>query len=430
MEEEKELDNILEEEELDAEEEEEPEEKGDEKKKEEKSAKKRGKKTKERVIPEAEKEDWEDQPLPYWVMVQIALIAEREKLTKPKVDALIERINDRFSALHVEPGEAVGIVAAQSMGEPGTQLTLRTKHYAGAAEVSVGSGIQRVEEIVDGRSKAKYPTMTIFLQPPLNKDRDKAAKFAKKLVEIRLKDVVDLHEDFANKTITLELREKDLKEHYLDEKELISKIKAGLKLESHQKKNSVQFTLGKRESLLKVRKALLKLLNSRIQGVKGMEKVLIAEEDNEMVIKTSGSNLKAILKIDEINGNKTRTNDISETSKVLGIEAGRAMIANELHKTFSENGISIDIRHLMLLADLMTFTGDVKGIVRTGITRGKTSPFARAAFEETVKHLLDATFRGEKEELRGVVENIIVGQPIKVGTGIVELVMKANPGKK
>jgi DNA-directed RNA polymerase subunit A" len=72
----------------------------------------------------------------------------------------------------------------------------------------------------------------------------------------------------------------------------------------------------------------------------------------------------------------------------------------------------------------MTFSGDIKGIVRTGITKGKSSTFARAAFEETTKHLLDAAFKGEKETLNGVVENMIVGQPIKVGTGIVELLMK------
>ena len=377
-------------------------------------------------IPNASKEDWEEQPLPYWVMVQIAAIAEREKLSKPKLEALIERIKGKFADLNVEAGEAVGIVAAQSIGEPGTQLTLKTKHYAGAAEVSVGSGIQRVEEIVDGRSKSKYPTMTIFLKPPLNNDREKALKFAKKLREVRLKDIADLHEDFANSTVSIELREKDMKEYLLDEKEIISKIKSGIKLEAHQKKNVIELSF-RREALIKIRKALLKLFNSRVQGVKGIDKVLIAKEENEFVIKTSGANLKSVLKLEEIDANRTTTNDISEASKVLGIEAGRAMIVEELHKTFKDNRIAIDIRHLMLLADLMTYSGEVKGIVRTGITREKASPFARAAFEETVKHLLDASFKGESEELQGVVENIIVGQPVKVGTGIVELIM-SNTG--
>src|SRR3989338_4152122 len=156
-------------------------------------------------IPNASKEDWEEQPLPYWVMVQIAAIAEREKLSKPKLEALIERIKGKFADLNVEAGEAVGIVAAQSIGEPGTQLNLKTKQYEGAAEVSVGSGIQRVEEIVDGRSKSKYPTMTIFLKPTLNNDREKALKFAKKLREVRIADVVRIEEDLEKRKVVVHL---------------------------------------------------------------------------------------------------------------------------------------------------------------------------------------------------------------------------------
>ena len=136
-------------------------------------------------------------------------------------------------------------------------------------------------------------------------------------------------------------------------------------------------------------------------------------------------NLKTIIKMPEVDGARTTTNDIKEIGRVLGIEAARNAIVKELHDVLVvRNDINVDIRHIMLLADLMTYDGDVKGIVRSGITRGKTSPFARAAFEETTKHLLDAAFKGEREMLQGVVENIIVGQPIRVGTGIVKLVMK------
>ena len=142
------------------------------------------------------------------------------------------------------------------------------------------------------------------------------------------------------------------------------------------------------------------------------------------MIKTRGTNLKAMVKLPEVDGGRTTTNDIKEISAVLGIESGRMAIVNELEGVLKENGISVDVRHVMLLADLMTWDGEIRGIVRTGITRGKSSPFARASFEETVKHLLEASFSGEIENLEGVVENIIVGQPIKVGTGRVSLVMK------
>ena len=379
---------------------------------------------KEKEIP-YEKEAWEDTFIPKKVLDEILTISGSQKLSKDKTNKLIEIVKDRYQQIAVEPGEAVGIVAAQSLGEPGTQLTLRTKHYAGAAEVSVGSGIQRVEEIVDGRSKAKYPTMTIYLNPPLNADSKKADRFAKTLIDLRLDDVVQVRENLYENNITIEMDEDEFEEKQIDMKETVKMIKDTLTdSDCKQRKNIVDITFPKKEELLKVRKAIIKLLNTRIQGLRGISKVIVVKENDEFVIKTSGTNMKAAFKMEEIDISRTMTNDIMEVSKVLGIEAGRTMIVSELHKTLVENGILIDIRHLLLLADLMTYNGEIKGIVRTGIARSKASPFARAAFEETIKHLLDASFKGEYDHLEGVVENIIVGQPIKVGTGLVDIVIK------
>ena len=374
---------------------------------------------------------WEMAELPKSMLDEIAVIAERENLSKEKTGKLIDIVRERYSNITVEAGEAVGIIAAQSLGEPGTQLTLRTKHYAGAAEVSVGSGIQRVEEIVDGRSKAKYPTMTIYLGMGLRNDLKAAEKFAKSLVDVRVEDVIKIHEDYAENKVMIELLADKIKARGIDEKDLVSKIKKGITgAKAQQRKENIHFLFSKRESLLKIRKSLLKVLKIRVQGVRGIEKTITVKEGDEYIVKTSGSNLKIVLKMKEIDPERTITNDIMEISKILGIEAGRRRIVDELYNTLTENNIAIDIRHLLLLADIMTFSGSIKGIVRTGITRGKASPFARAAFEETTKHLLDAAFFGEVEKLEGVVENIIVGQPIKVGTGIVELIMKTGGAGK
>lgn len=378
----------------------------------------------EKVYEEKER-SWEQVILPKRILEEIVAIAEVHKLNKEQTDKLADAILIKYNQIIVEPGEAVGIVAAQSLGEPGTQLTLRTKHFAGAAEVSVGSGIQRVEEIVDGRSKAKYPTMTIYLTNDLKKDKDKAEKFAKSLIDVRYADVVKINEDFENMKIAVEILIEKIKPLTLKVDDIAEVLKKGLKdFKSIYRDNTVHFSLEKKNEYLKIRKELQKLLEEKAHGVKGIEKTLVAKEGDEYIIKTSGSNLKSVLKLEGINAERVFTNDIIETSKVLGIEAGRAMIVNELKKVMDDNGIKVDVRHIMLLADLMTFSGEVKGIVRTGITKGKASPFARAAFEETTKHLLEATFKGERENLTGVVENIIVGQPVKVGTGIVELLMK------
>lgn len=384
---------------------------------------------KEMKIEETETDFLKVYGLPKNILEEIDKVAEKNSLSKEEKDLLSEKIKEKFDSKRVEPGEAVGIIAAQSLGEPGTQLTLRTKHFAGAAEVSVGSGIQRVEEIVDGRSKAKYPTMTVYLNEDLRNDFEKASAFAKSMIDVRLLDVVQIKEDFEAKTIKVSLVKENVEERGLKAEELIEKIEKNAKSKPVKKDSySIEFSF-KKEALLKIRKQVLKILGVRVQGIRGIDKTIVVKEKTrkgeEYVVKTSGTNLKNVLKLEEVDGERTTTNDIKEISKVLGIEAGRHAIVQELHKVLvKENGIHIDIRHLLLLADLMCYDGNVKGIVRSGITREKSSPFARAAFEETTKHLLDAAFKGEKESLQGVVENIIVGQPIKVGTGIVKLVMK------
>ncbi|MCX6804158.1 MAG: DNA-directed RNA polymerase subunit A'' [Candidatus Diapherotrites archaeon] len=378
----------------------------------------------EKVYEEKER-TWEQVALPKKLLEEIVAIAEVYKLSKTQADKLADAVKAKYDLALVEPGEAVGIIAAQSLGEPGTQLTLRTKHFAGAAEVSVGSGIQRVEEIVDGRSKAKYPTMTIYLESAFKRDKDKAEKFAKSLIDVRVEDVVKINEDFENMKIAVEIQTDKTKALGLKADDVSEILKKGLKdFKSIYRDSTVHFSIEKKSEYVKIRKELIKLLEEKVHGVKGIQKTLIVKENDEYIVKTSGSNLKAVLKLEEVDKEKVFTNDIIETSKILGIEAGRQMIVAELKKVLDDNGIKVDLRHIMLLADLMTFSGEVKGIVRTGITKGKASPFARAAFEETTKHLLEAAFKGEKENLTGVVENIIVGQPIKVGTGIVELLMK------
>jgi len=382
---------------------------------------------------EDKERDWEQVALPKKLLEEIVAIAEVYKLSKANTDKLADVVKAKYDLTIVEPGEAVGIIAAQSLGEPGTQLTLRTKHFAGAAEVSVGSGIQRVEEIVDGRSKAKYPTMTIYLSNELKKDKEAVEKFAKSLIDVRVEDVVKLSENFEDFKFSIEILTEKTRPLALKTDDVVDILKKGFKgLNARQLDNTVHFTIEKKSEYLSVRKNLLKIMQEKVHGVKGIEKTLVVKEtikgvdkdDYEFLIKTSGSNLKAVIKLEEVDHERVFTNDIIETSKILGIEAGRQMIVQELKKVLDDNGIRVDVRHIMLLADLMTFSGDIKGIVRTGITKGKASPFARAAFEETTKHLLDAAFKGEKEMLTGVVENLIVGQPIKVGTGIVELLMK------
>ena len=148
------------------------------------------------------------------------------------------------------------------------------------------------------------------------------------------------------------------------------------------------------------------------------------EPSKDWVIYTQGSNLRGVLDIDEIDTNRTFTNDISEIYEVLGIEAARNAVFQEALRTLQEQGLEVDQRHLMLVSDMMTLTGQVRAVGRQGISGKKSSVLARAAFEITTKHLLHAGISGEIDPLTGVAENIIVGQPITLGTGSVNLVYR------
>lgn len=377
----------------------------------------------------AEAIEFEDHVAKYGIPRKVYEEAQRlsleMNLTDDQFEQLADELRKRYQNAKAEPGESVGIIAAQSLGEPGTQLTLRTKHYAGAAEVSVGSGIQRVEEIVDGRQKAKYPTMTIYFDDSaLRTDKEKARAFAASLVDLRLSDVMKIQEHYLDKHFDLIPNMVEIQDKGLNAEELLGKMADKLKIKHTTLKDGGYRFNFEDMPLVKLRKTLIKLLQTRLQGIRGIDKAIVVEENGEFIVKTSGSNLKSILKMKEVDSVRSTTNDVKEISKVLGIEAGRASIVFELDKVLRENSIGVDLRHILLLGDLMSFDGEIRGIVRTGITRKKSSPFARASFEETSKHLLDAAFYGEKEMLQGVVENIIVGQPIKVGTGVVDLVMK------
>jgi DNA-directed RNA polymerase beta' subunit len=171
------------------------------------------------------------------------------------------------------------------------------------------------------------------------------------------------------------------------------------------------------------RKLLGKVTAHHVKGIPGIRRVLLTEEKGEWVIRTDGSNLPRVLEISGIDPTRTTTNHIHEIAKTLGIEAARNVIIQEAMGVLEEQGLDVDIRHVMLVSDIMTATGEVRQIGRHGISGEKSSVLARAAFEITVPNIVDAAIKGESDPLKGVTENVIVGQSIPIGTGLVELYM-------
>jgi DNA-directed RNA polymerase III subunit RPC1 len=118
---------------------------------------------------------------------------------------------------------------------------------------------------------------------------------------------------------------------------------------------------------------------------------------------------------------KTKSNHIMEVNRTLGIEAARRSIIDEIQYTMKSHGMNIDSRHMMLLADLMTYKGEILGITRYGIAKMKSSVLMLASFEKTAEHLFNASYSGREDQIEGVSECIIMGIPMQLGTGILKV---------
>ena len=353
----------------------------------------------------------------------------KNDLTDDELKQLIIKLKQAYDRAHVEAGEAVGTVAAQSVGEPGTQMTMRTFHYAGVTELNVTLGLPRLIEIVDARKDIATPTMDIYFDEERRNDEEFVRTLANQIGKSTVNDILkDFNLNYGTMEVEAVLDSKKIEEKRLDRDEIDAAIGKAFKKAVI---NGDEITISsaksdKSESKFEIRELRLladKVRDLQISGIKGIGKVIIRKDDREWIIHTEGSNLKEILDMDGIDHVRTTTNNIHEIGEVLGIEAARQAIIDEAQKTLSEQGLSVDVRHIMLVADIMTSEGHVKSIGRHGISGEKSSVLARAAFEETGKHLLNASIRGEVDDLTGIIENIIIGQPIPLGTGSVGVKM-------
>lgn len=349
---------------------------------------------------------------------------KKHNLTKSEMRTIIDEVVREYRKALVDPGEAVGTVAAQSIGEPGTQMTLNTFHYAGVSELDVTLGLPRIIEIVDVRRNPSTPFMTVFLDEEHRYDREKALQVARKIEGTTIENIArNISMNVTNMKLVVELDRYVMEEQGVTMEEVLEKFEKTKNLEVKHDETTIILSPGN-VSLMKLRKFMMKVKGTQLKGIRTINKTLIRKERDEYVIYTEGSKFKKVLLIKGVDTTRTTTNDIREIYEVLGVEAARNAIVDEIRKTLEEQGLEVEVRHLMLLADVMTADGELKSIGRHGISGQKTSILARASFEVTTKHLLDAARQGLVDKLDGVTENVIVGQPIPLGTGIVELEMK------
>ena len=330
------------------------------------------------------------------------------------------------SRLHIdgelESGEAIGVVTAQSFGEPSTQMVLRTFHFAGVSEMQVTQGLPRLIEIFDARKKPSSPKMEVYLKKEYNNEND-ARVFAEKIKEVTIKDIAsEIDLDFSNKKIEIKVDKEGIRQTHVSLNKIVDRLQE-IGFGAKEKADSIVLNASD-ISFKEIYQLKEKLKKTIISGVKGIKQILIVKKDRDYVIMTLGTNLKKMLEMKEVDTNKLISNDLHEVASVFGIEAARQLIINEIQEVLNVQGLNIDKRHLKFVADAMTNTGEVKGVTRIGIIAQKSSILARATFETPVKQFVNATIKGSKDHLTSVIENVILNQPVPIGTGLPGLLVK------
>jgi DNA-directed RNA polymerase subunit A" len=266
--------------------------------------------------------------------------------------------------------------------------------------------------------------MTIYLEKDQGKSKEKATEVAREIIATTVEDIAKtIFDDPIKEEVVIELSPGLMKERGVSQEEL----EGALSFPNTEVKVKEKTARIKPKKTTDLKKLLNKVTNHLVKGVPNISRVLVSEEKGEWVIRTDGSNLSRVLEIPGIDPTRTTTNHVHEIAKTLGIEAARNAIIKEAMGVLEEQGLDVDIRHVMLVADMMVATGDVRQIGRHGISGEKSSVLARAAFEITIPNIVDAAIKGEADPLKGVTENVIVGQAIPIGTGLVDLYMSTLP---
>ena len=322
----------------------------------------------------------------------------------------------------IDSGEAIGIITAQSFGEPSTQMALNVFHFAGVQEMQITRGLPRLIEIFDARKKPSSPKMEIYLNKEYN-DEKHAKLFVEKIREVTLKEIaLEINLDFSDKKIEIKIDKKRLRQLRLSIKKIVGRLNE-IGFKAKEKMDSIILNVSKLgfKEMYQLKEKLKKTI---ISGIKGIKQTLIVKKEKNFKIITLGTNLKKIMKMKEVDKSKLISNDLYEVADVFGIEAARQLIINELDNVINTQGLDINIRHLKLVADAMTNTGEIKGVTRTGIIAQKSSILEKATFEIPVKQFVNSTIKGSEDHLTSVIENIILNQPVPIGTGLPGLLVK------
>ena len=387
------------------------------------------------------------------------MLTKTVKLSKTALSAFIEACLVKHKKAQVEPGHAVGAVGAQSIGEPGTQMTLKTFHFAGVAGMSITQGVPRIKEIINASKKISTPVITCELT--CQKEVIAARVVKGRIEKTYIKDVmsairttwskhdcvIDLFLDFetigklqldltAQDIINAIVKEKKLKINRKDitivkqEKKLFPRRSVRIVVQALAVGRSGKGKSKEPEEIFQRAQVLRRALpNITVRGYADATRAVIkTDEQDSNTLFVEGYGLRACMTTEGVNGLATRTNSVMEMREVLGIEAARTTIIDEIGLVMGD--MDIDPRHMQLLADVMTSKGEILGITRFGLCKMRDSVLHLASFEKTPDHLFEAAWHTKTDRIEGVSECIIMGQPMSVGTGAFGVVRKLNVRKE
>ena len=375
-----------------------------------------------KVIEEFKKENPE---FPLYILNEV-----EELLPKGTKDTAVKKVlvnvKDEYENSLISPNEAIGVITAQSVGEPATQMTLNTFHFAGVATQSV-EGLPRIIEILDIKKTLEMPQMRIYLKKVYNENKVKL--IASKIKETKLSEFtkqVDI--DLENIQVNIELDMKHLKKVKYDFDDLIPHLDKKVKKSAELEESLLIIKGTATSTLIDLMGMKENALNSIVYGIKGVKDISIVKEDEEYLILTHGIAVKQVLNIDEVDPSRFYCTSIVDMHANFGIEAARKTIIKEIMDVVESQGLSINERHVLLIADIMTYTGEPKGMTRFGVIADKLNVMTRASFETPLKHISKGALTNQSNKLSSITENVMTNQMVYVGTGMPKVAVK--PEKK
>ncbi|XP_011188921.1 DNA-directed RNA polymerase III subunit RPC1 [Zeugodacus cucurbitae] len=366
------------------------------------------------------------------------LANEIERLTEVQIRTFMRWVNDKYNRAVTEPGTAVGAVAAQSIGEPGTQMTLKTFHFAGVASMNITQGVPRIVEIINATKTISTPIITAEIEN--NTSMEFARKVKARIEKTTLGEISSYVEEVYRpddcflvirldlnriKVLGLEINAETVRYSICTSK---LRIKPALVDVVGSSVITVHIDTSKHGATLnaELQRLTIAIQNVVVAGLPNISRAVIAIDDAHTPatykLCIEGAGLRDVMATFGVLGARTKSNNIWEVYNTLGIEAARTTIMTEITDVMEGHGMSVDHRHIMLLASQMTSRGEVLGITRHGLAKMRESVFNLASFEKTADHLFDAAYFGQTDAVDGVSERIILGMPASIGTGLFKLV--------